>query len=182
MQTACSPAERRAVAELDLKRRILGSVEPRRPGGDSQPRWVADLPHSMSLFLRHNGIGMAATIAFFGFLSVVPMVLLLLAFVGNVLAGAISDADVRRLFHGVMPGLSQHQFLKTYWYPVRQSHTATTILGVVSLILGTLGLHDAVDWAVNRIWEAPLKRSFWAAKARGLGVMVWVTVFAVLSL
>jgi membrane protein len=125
---------------------------------------------------------MAATIAFFGFLSMVPLVLLLLAFVGDVLGGLIPDRDIRRLFHGVVPGLSERQFLQTYWYPMRHSKVATTVLGVVSLFLGSLGLHDAVDWAVNKLWNSPSPRGFWMSKLRGAAVIIWVSGFAVLSL
>jgi membrane protein len=58
----------------------------------------------------------------------------------------------------------------------------TTVLGVVSLLLGTLGLHDSVDWAVNRIWRSPRNRSFLIAKLRGLAVIVWALAFTLLSL
>ncbi|MBV9278917.1 MAG: YihY/virulence factor BrkB family protein, partial [Chloroflexi bacterium] len=58
----------------------------------------------------------------------------------------------------------------------------TRILGVISLLIGTTGLHDAVDWSVNRIWGATATRPFWLAKLRGLAVIVWVIVFAVSSL
>jgi membrane protein len=125
---------------------------------------------------------MAGMIAFFGFLSAIPLLLLLLAFVGNVLGGMISARDVRDLFQSVVPGLTQREFLHTYWDPVRQSRVATTILGVVTLLLGAMGLHDSVDWALNRIWRTTERRSFWVGKLRGLGVILWVTAFAVLSL
>jgi membrane protein len=45
-----------------------------------------------------------------------------------------------------------------------------------------MGLHDSVDWALNRIWRTRESRPFWIGKLRGLGVILWVTAFAVLSL
>ncbi len=134
------------------------------------------------MFWRDNVPGMAGMIAFFGFLSIVPLTLLLLAVGGHVLGGALSVSDVRTLFRRVMPGLSQQQFLQTYWDPIRHSRVATTVLGVVSLVFGTLGLHDSIDWAVNRLWRTPGAHSFWIAKVRGIAVILWVTVFAVISL
>jgi membrane protein len=161
----------------------------------SGPRWVAnlrslllrlpfptDLWRALALFWRHNAMGMAAMIAFFGFLSLVPLVILLLAFLGNLMGGLISARDVQHLFHGVVPGLSRYQFLHTYWDPVRHSKVATTILGAVSLLLGTLGLHDSVDWAVNRLWESHRTRPFWVMKLRGIAIIVWVVGFGVFSL
>jgi membrane protein len=65
---------------------------------------------------------------------------------------------------------------------VRHSKTATTILGAGSLVIGGLGLHDAVDWAVNRVWHSTKTRPFWLMKARGVAIILWVVVFAVLSL
>lgn len=133
-------------------------------------------------FWRDNAIGMAAMIAFFAFLSMIPLLILFLAFVGDFVAAFVSTTDIRKLFHSVMPGLSQDQFMQTYWEPVRHSKVATKILGVVSLFLGTLGLHDSVDWAVNRVWRSTRSRSFWVSKLRGVAVIVWVIVFASLSL
>lgn len=127
-------------------------------------------------------MGMAGMIAFFGFLSLIPLALLLLAVLGNVFAGVVTDHQVQTLFHGVMPGLSKPQFLHSYWEPIKHSRVATTVLGVVSLLFGTLGLHDSVDWAVNRIWHAPCGRPFWLSKVRGIGVILWVTVFVLLTL
>jgi membrane protein len=124
---------------------------------------------------------MAGMIAFFGFLSHIPLALLLLAVLGNVFAGIVSDHQVQTLFHGVMPGLSKAQFLNSYWQPIKHSRVTTTILGFVSLLFGTLGLHDSVDWAVNRVWRSPAGRSFWLAKLRGVGVILWVTVFVLLT-
>jgi membrane protein len=151
-------------------------------GGLQPPVWLVDFGRAAALFWRDNAPGMAGTIAFFGFLSVIPLVLLFFALAGSVLNGRVSDADIRHLFHNVTPGLSQQQFLLTYWHPIKHSRVATTVLGVVSLLLGTLGLHDSVDWAVNRLWRSPRSRGFWIAKLRGVAVVVWVTVFAVLSL
>lgn len=133
-------------------------------------------------FWRDNAMGMAGMIAFFAFLSMVPLLILLLAFIGEFSEGHISPHAIQSLFHSVMPGLSQHDFLHSYWDPVRHSKVATRILGVGSLLAGTLGLHDAVDWAVNRIWQSASHRSFWVSKLRGLGVIVWVIVFSTLSL
>ena len=144
--------------------------------------WLDDLSAAALSFWRDNAPGMAGMIAFFAFLALIPLVLLLLAFVGNVLNGAIRPGDVRHLFHSAVPGLSQQQFLDTFWKPVQHSKVATTILGIVSLFLGSLGLHDAVDWALNQIWRAPGAHPFWMAKLRGLGVIVWVVGFVVLSL
>jgi membrane protein len=131
---------------------------------------------------RQNVMGMAGMIAFFGFLSLIPLVLLLLAFGGDFTAGHLSRTDVRHLFQSVVPGLSQWQFQHAYWEPIQRSHVATRVLGVVSLLLGSLGLHDSVDWAVNRLWDSRHGRSFWVMKLRGLGVIVWVVAFAMFSL
>jgi membrane protein len=144
--------------------------------------WLVDFGRAAGLFWRDNAPGMAGTIAFFGFLSVIPLVLLFFALAGSVLNGRVSDTEIRHLFHNVTPGLSQQQFLITYWHPIQHSRVANTILGVVSLLLGTLGLHDSVDWAVNHLWRSPRSRGFWIAKLRGVAVVIWVTVFAVLSL
>ena len=143
---------------------------------------LADLRASASLFWRDNVPGMAGMIAFFGFLAVIPLALLFLALVGSVLGSLISVHDIRHLFHAVMPGLNQKQFLDSYWKPIRDTRETTTVLGVLSLLFGTLGLHDSVDWAVNRLWRSPGTRAFWVAKIRGAAIILWVTLFVFLSL
>src|SRR5579872_998589 len=80
--------------------------------------WGGDLGRAAVFFWKDNCPGMAGMIAFFGFLSAVPLLLLLLAFLGQVLGGLISAQDVRQLFESIVPGLSQKQFLHTYWDPV----------------------------------------------------------------
>lgn len=133
-------------------------------------------------FWRDNAMGMAGMIAFFAFLSLLPLLILLLAFIGTFSQGHISPHQIQSLFKSVMPGLTQHDFLHTYWDPVRHSKVATRVLGVGSLLAGSLGLHDAVDWAVNRIWQSPRHRSFWVSKLRGVAVILWVIIFSTLSL
>lgn len=137
---------------------------------------------AVALCWRENVLGMAAMIAFFGFLSLIPLVLLLLAFAGDFTAGHVSTTDVRHLFQSVVPGLTQRQFQDAYWLPIHRSRVATRILGVVSLLLGSLGLHDSLDWAVNRLWKSDRGRSFWVMKLRGLAVILWVIAFATFSL
>jgi membrane protein len=146
------------------------------------PGWATYPARAVALFLVHNGPGMAATVAFFGFLSLVPLVLLLLAFLGGAFGGLITPHEAQTLFRNAVPGLSRVQFQQAYWEPIRHSKTTTTVLGAASLFLGTLGLHDAVDWAVNRLWEAPQTRPFWLMKLRGLAVIVWVIAFALFSI
>ncbi|GAC1319015.1 MAG: YihY/virulence factor BrkB family protein [Chloroflexota bacterium] len=158
------------------------NVTARMHANHAGPQGLRVLREAAGTFWRDNAMGMAAMIAFFSFLSMVPLLILFLAFVGDFVAGLVSTTDIRKLFHSVMPGLSQSQFMDTYWAPVRHSKTATKVLGVLSLFLGTLGLHDAVDWAVNRLWQSTVSRSFWVSKLRGLAVIVWVIAFAGLSL
>lgn len=133
-------------------------------------------------FWRDNCPGMAGMIAFFAFLSAVPLLILFLAFAGDFLGGRVSPHQVRQLFEGILPGLTEKEFLHTYWNPVRHSHVATRVIGVLSLLLGTTGLHDSIDWALNRIWRSHEGRPFWVGKLRGLAVIVWVVLFVVLSL
>lgn len=144
--------------------------------------WLRILGQALASFWKDNAPGMAGMIAFFGFLALIPLVILLLAFIANVMGGLVSANQVRRLFESFVPGLTQHEFLQTYWFPVRRSHVATTVLGAGSLVLGTLGLHDSVDWAVNRIWRSETSRPFWLAKLRGAAIVLWVVAFGVLSL
>jgi membrane protein len=144
--------------------------------------WLKVVQGAGAGFWHDNAMGMAGMVAFFGFLSLVPLVLLLLAFLGDVIGGTLSASTVRNLFHELVPGLSQHQFLQSYWEPVRHSRVTTTVLGVISLLMGTTGLHDSVDWAVNRIWRSPRNRSFVIAKLRGLAVILWALAFTLLSL
>lgn len=142
-------------------------------------QWLSDLGQAGASSWRDNALGMAGMIAFFGFLAVIPLVVLLLTFIGTVLGGIIPAHDVRTIFNLAVPGLSQKQFLTVYWNPVRHAKASTTILGILSMLLGTLGLHDSVDWAVNQIWRSAQPRRFWVAKVRGLAVTLWAMCYVV---
>lgn len=144
--------------------------------------WRSDFLASVRIFWAENGLGMAGTIAFFGFLSLIPLVILLLAVMGDALLGHVSSQQVQQLVHNVLPGLTDRQFIHAYWDPVKHSHRATTVLGALSLVLGTLGLHDSVDWSVSRMWDRPKPRSFWLKKLRGALIVVWAAVLALLTL
>lgn len=141
-------------------------------------RWPAYLRRTIVSFWRNNDMGVSGMIAFFGFLSLVPLVILLLAVAGTAPGGVVTSRDIRHLLQGIVPGLSNEQFLRTYWEPIRHSRVTTRVLGVISLFVGAMGLHDSVDYAVNRIWRSPRDRSFWIKKVRGLAVILWVAAFA----
>lgn len=155
---------------------------PAVPGKEKRPLWPLLLVEAVTSSWGDNVLSVAATVAFFAFLSMIPLLILLLTVMGDVLGGYVTTGQIRDLFRTVMPGLSDSTFLNTYWYPVKHSEVATRILGVVSLLFGTMGLHDAVDWAVNRAWKATAQRSFWVSKLRAALTIFWLIGFALLSL
>lgn len=97
------------------------------------------LPDALVAFWRNNAMGMAGMIAFFGFLSLIPSILLLLDVLGHISVGPVSSYAIGRLFHDFVPGLSDKQFLDAYRRPVEHSRVATTVLGFVSLLFARWG-------------------------------------------
>jgi membrane protein len=118
----------------------------------------------LSKYVRDRGPHLAAMVAYYALLSLVPFLFLtvsLLGFAGRVSANSYL---IRELAH-ILPGQSARDLLRTVHAIQRDAGTIGT-LGFVGLVWGTLGFYSALESALNIVFGVQ-NRAFFHQK--------WVT-------
>jgi len=134
-------------------------------------RTAAELGHPvMSKYLRDRGPHLAAMVAYYALLSLVPFLFLTASLLG--FAGHVSPSSylIRELAH-ILPGQSAHDLLDTVRAIQRDAGTLGAI-GVFGLVWGTLGFYSALESALNIVFRVP-NRGFLRQK--------WITFLLVTS-
>lgn len=104
----------------------------------------------LSKYVRDRGPHLAAMVAYYALLSLVPFLFLtvsLLGFAGRVSANSYL---IRELAH-ILPGQSARDLLRTVHAIQRDAGTIGT-LGFVGLVWGTLGFYSALESALNIVF------------------------------
>jgi membrane protein len=129
-----------------------------------------------------DGAGqLAALIAYYGFASLFPLLLVLVTVLGFVLEGDHHTQD-----EVVHSALGQFPIIGTQLEGNIHSLTgspAALAIGVVGLLLGGLGVVGATQNAFNQVWHIPRKqrRNFLSWRLRGLGLLVLLGLLLILS-
>jgi membrane protein len=122
---------------------------------------------------------LAALIAYYGFVSLFPLLLVLVTILGFVLQG--DPGEQKRILDGALgqfPIISSELKLKTL--------TGSGIglaIGVVGSLLAGMGITGATQNAFNRIWSVPFKDrpNFLFAHLRGLGMLAILGTLSIVS-
>jgi membrane protein len=122
---------------------------------------------------------LAALIAYYGFVSLFPLLLVLVTILGFVLQG--DPDEQQRILRGALgqfPLISDQLKL--------QSLTGSgpgLAIGVVGSLLAGMGITGATQNAFNRIWSVPFKHrpNFVLARMRGLGMLVILGTMSIVS-
>lgn len=122
---------------------------------------------------------MGALIAYYGFFSLFPLLLVFVTVLGFVLQGSPSTQE--SVLHST---LSQFPIIGTQLQANVHSLKGSVlalVIGLVGALLAGLGITGATQSAFNKVWDIPRKRQlgFVAWRLRGLGLL---TVFGVLSI
>ena len=122
---------------------------------------------------------MGALIAYYGFFSLFPLLLVFVTVLGFVLQG--SPSTQASVLHST---LSQFPIIGTQLQSNVHSLKGSVIalaIGIVGALLAGLGITGATQSAFNEVWEIPRRRQlgFLAWRLRGLGLL---TVFGALSI
>ena len=122
---------------------------------------------------------LAALIAYYGFVSLFPLLLVLVTVLGFVMEG--NPAEQKKILDGALgqfPILSSELKLRS----LTGSGVALAI-GVVGSLLAGMGITGATQNAFNRIWDVPFKNrpNFVFAHLRGLGMLAILGTLSVVS-
>jgi membrane protein len=122
---------------------------------------------------------LAALIAYYGFVSLFPLLLVLVTVLGFVLQG--DPAEQKRILDGTLgqfPIISDQLKL--------QSLTGSGVglaIGVLGSLLAGMGITGATQNAFNRIWSVPFKHrpDFLHSRLRGLGMLAILGTLSIVS-
>jgi len=130
-------------------------------------------------FGKDNGTLMAASVAFYLLLSLVPLALVGIAILGWVLGDTQAQTQVFSFLKGYFP--AQYEMLKGLVLQVKESRGTIGLVGIGTLILTASGGFNTLETAINIAWNAP-NRSFLMSKVFALGMMLVIGTLLVLSL
>jgi membrane protein len=139
-------------------------------------RFVAGL---LKKYGDDQGGQLAALIAYYAFVSLFPLLLVLVTVLGFVLQG--NPSERQKILEGT---LGQFPIISDYLklHSLNGSPTALAI-GVVGSLLAGMGFTGAAQTAFNRIWDVPFKhRPNWIfSRLRGLGMLALLGTMAIVS-
>jgi YihY family inner membrane protein len=122
---------------------------------------------------------LAALIAYYGFVSLFPLLLVLVTVLGFVLQG--DHAEQKRILDGTLgqfPLVSDQLRLQSL-----SGSGVGLAVGVLGSLLAGMGITGATQAAFNRIWHVPFKNrpNFVYARLRGLGMLAILGTLSIVS-
>jgi membrane protein len=114
-------------------------------------RTVAEFGHPViSKYLRDRGPHLAAMVAYYALLSLVPFLFLTASLLG--FAGHVSPNSylIRELAH-ILPGQSARDLLNTV-HAIQRDAGTLGVLGFLGLVWGTLGFYSSLESALNIVF------------------------------
>lgn len=144
-------------------------------------RWLAFPAGVIKKFGDDEAGSMAALIAYYGFVSLFPLLLVLVTVLGFVLEG--DQKTQNEVLHST---LSQFPIigdqLQSNVHSLKGSVGALAI-GVIGLLLGGLGIVGATQNAFQQVWHIPRKRrpNFLTWRLRGIGLLAVLGLLLVVS-
>jgi membrane protein len=133
-------------------------------------RWLAFPVAVLKKFGDDQGGGLAALVAYYAFFSLFPLLLVFVTVLGFVLSGDPSaQSSVEHSLLGQFPIIGSQLQGRTL-----QGHTFALVFGIVASLLAGLGVTQAAQNALNRVWAVPFKErpDFLKSRLRGLVLLV----------
>ena len=128
---------------------------------------------------EHDDSNLAASIAFYAFLALFPLVLSLLAIFGQFMP---SEAVLKQLIHffaQYLPG--SPDVLQNNVSDIIRFRGALGAIGIIGLMWSATGAFSAVTHAVNRAWEIQYQHPFYIKKPKELAMVAGTGVLFLLS-
>jgi YihY family inner membrane protein len=133
-------------------------------------RWLAIPVAVLKKFSDDEAGRLAAVVAYYGFLSLFPLLLVFVTILGFVLSGNQSALEsAKSSVLGQFPIIGDQISDKQ----LAGSGLALAI-GILISVFAGLGITDAARYALDRVWGVPRKEraSWWMSRLRGLGLLL----------
>ncbi|MBI3921039.1 MAG: YihY/virulence factor BrkB family protein [Armatimonadetes bacterium] len=143
--------------------------------------WI--LRRVFELFSKDNCPLIAGAMAFFGLLSLFPLLLLALSIVGRVLGSStVAEDQVQRFFHLFIPESADSLMIQIRYIAHHTSHRLTETLGLIGLLWSGSHVFDYLERVLNHAWDVPRRRSFLKRKLVTLGTFLVAGVLFAVSM
>jgi len=117
--------------------------------------WPKIFYHAAIGFAEHEGFMSAAAIAYYAFLSLFPLSILLLAITRRLLRPAEAMAQYRTLLDHNLPGVTD--FLQVRYAPLQGQLTVLRILALLTLVWAGSGIFAVTGRLLDRAWRVRQK-------------------------
>jgi membrane protein len=142
-------------------------------------RWAAIPMAVLRKFADDQAGSLAALVAYYGFFSLFPLLLVMTTILGFVLQGNPgAQQAVENSVLGQFPVIGQQIGAHAL-----TGHVTALVIGLVTSLLGGLGVTQAAQNAFDRVWAVPFKDrpDFLRSRLRGLLLLICLGVLFILS-
>jgi YihY family inner membrane protein len=142
-------------------------------------RWSAIPMAVVRKFGDDQGGNLAALVSYYAFFSLFPLLLVLVTVLGFVLQG---DTSAQKAIEKSV--LSQFPIIGTQIHAnALHGQVVALVVGIVTSLLGGLGVTQAARNAFDRVWAVPFKHrpNFWQSRLRGLALLTSLGALFVLA-
>jgi membrane protein len=129
---------------------------------------------------NHDVAHRAAAVAYYGFLSVFPLLLGLIAILGFLLPSVNLEEQLLKFVGENIPGATA--VVEQTIGNIVQSRSAVGLLSIIIFFWGASGMFSAMSLAINRAFDINKHRPFFIRKARELGMALSTGILFLLSL
>ena len=142
-------------------------------------RWLAIPMAVIKKASDDQGGNLAALVAYYGFFSLFPLLLVFATIVGFILAGHPGDQKtVQDAITNQFPSVGS-----TLKFKHISGSVVALVIGLATSLYAGLGVTNAAQDLMNTIWAVPFKdrASFVSSRLRGIGLLVFLGILFVLS-
>ncbi len=131
-----------------------------------------------------RGGQLSALVTFYGFLSVFPLLLLLVTFAGLFLHGSKLENTIVNSALAQFPVIGTQ--LRENIHAVAKGNIAAVIVSILGLIYGSLGVTSSLQNATHQVWRLPREaaRGFWPRMFKGfqlLGALGFIVILSTVA-
>jgi membrane protein len=156
-------------------KRVLGRFD----AFQQRHRWLAIPLAVVKKSSDDQGGNLAALVAYYGFFSLFPLLLVFTTILGYVLAGSPHDqASVESAIRRQFPSVGSELPLKHI-----SGSIVALVIGVATSLYAGLGVTSAAQNLMNTVWAVPHKDrpNFVQSRLRGIGLLVFLGVLFIIS-
>ena len=129
---------------------------------------------------RTNGAGVAASIAYYGFLSIFPLLLAIVGMLGFILPSEDIQQQITAFAQENFPGIAD--IVTANIQHVINARGALSIIGLIGFLWAGSGIFGALDIAINRTRGITRLAPFYIRRPRDIGLTIGLGILFLLSM